>query len=40
VAPGADEGLSKLAADAEAAIAGAGSFHVTTSTGLLRARKP
>lgn len=42
VAPGAeaDQSLSRLASEAEAAIAGAGAFHVTTATGLLRAWKP
>jgi ubiquinone/menaquinone biosynthesis C-methylase UbiE len=37
--PAEDDDLARLAANAEAAIARRGSFHVTTATGLIRARK-
>jgi SAM-dependent methyltransferase len=40
VTPATDDGLARLAAAAEASIARCGSFHVTTATGLIRARKP
>jgi SAM-dependent methyltransferase len=38
--PSSEDDLAKLAAQARAEIARRGSFHVTTSTGLFRARKP
>ena len=40
VTPATDRGLAQLAAEAEAAIAREGSFHIKKAVGVLRARKP